>query len=469
MGVVVMNSQRGTHMGWKVGGLAIALAISTRVGLAFQGDPASMPENIASSLHGADEAEELLPERVSASAMKVAGVGAEVLGVIHDMEAAIRAGNAEKYLECVDLSDPVFATEQRNWAKDLAKKPPSAFEIVLVDPSASPDDAGEHKAAPGSEGKETAKPNDAANADENANEWTQTIEMKWSQPADEAGSTAAFNRKVTIGAKFRKVAAGAGRGGALAMKYAGEAWKRVETDHVIVYFDEGLEEVADAAVATFEKIRPRVLEGFELANAPKDSKQVIKLYTRMSHLQQSIYLSYPHPLGGWNEPGESIKILANKRTGEASLRGLLSHEFGHVCTFALGDKANDMPWWVLEGVAELSTTPFDSKAIMRAKQTVQRWAKNDNLKAWKNLADFNIVPPDLHGHVYTQGLHMVWYVSDKFGRDARVKWLTSMATGKSLDVASREVLNMSFDELDREWRASVMQASVNDEKPERDE
>ncbi len=446
MGVVVMNTWRKARNRINVACAIVATTIGVAACLAHQRDPES----------------ELPAEKVSPSARLVAtGVGTEVLSVIRDMEAAIREGSAEKYLACVDLSEPVFATEQRNWAKDLAKKPPTTFEIVLVDSSAE-------------ENKETADSQEAANHDAkpaevptpaNANEWTQTIEMKWTQPEDKEGGNPTFNRNIKINALFRKSAGDAHS----SWKYAGEAWKRVETDHVIVYFDEGLEEVADAAAATFEKIRPRVLEGFALDNAPKDAKQAIKLYTRMAHLQQSIYLSYPHPLGGWNEPGESIKILANKKTGEATLKGLLSHEYGHVCTFSLGDKANNMPWWVLEGVAELSTTPFDSKAIMRAKQAVQRWAKNDNLKAWNDLADFNIVPANLHGHVYTQGLHMVWYVSDKFGRESRIKWLTSMATGKTIDEATREVLKMSFEELDREWRASVTQTAAIEEKPERDE
>lgn len=438
-----MSMWREASTGYKVFGMAIVVACGTCLA------------------HQEDTEEDLMPEKISASAKLVANVGADVVSLIRDMENAIKAGNAEKYLECVDLSDPVFATEQRNWAKDLAKKPPTAIEIALVDEEASDDLAKNGEKATD---KKEATPAEVAPV-ANPNEWTQMIEMKWTQPADKAGGNPTFNRKIKINALFRKTPGD----GHSTWKYAGEAWKRVETDHVVVYFDEGLEEVADSAATVFEKIRPRVLEGFALTDAPKDGKQVIKLYVRMAHLQQSIYLSYPHPLGGWNEPGESIKILANKRTGEATLRGLLSHEYGHVCTFALGDKANDIPWWALEGVAELSTTPFDSKAIMRAKQAVQRWAKNDNLKAWNDLADFNIVPADMHGHVYTQGMHMIWYISDRFGRESRIKWLTSMANGKTIDDATREVLEMPFDQLDREWRASVMQAAESDEKPDRDE
>ncbi len=444
-----MSMWRAGSGRWSVSGAVVASMVGAAACLAHQTDP---------------EKDELPADKVSASARLVAaGIGAEVLGVVRDMESAIRAGDAEKYLACVDLSEPVFAMEQRNWAKDMAKKPPKSFEIAMVDtPSPDAKEDADRKGA-----SETGAPDQVPNVPEvrqsalNPAEWVQRIEMKWTQPEDTTGGNPEFSRNIKIDAKFVKTAAG--------WKYAGVTWNQIETDHVLVYFDEGLEEVAESAAATFEKIRPRVLEGFALDNAPKNGKQAIKLYTRMTHLQQSIYLSYPHPLGGWNEPGESIKILANKKTGEATLRGLLSHEYGHVCTFALGEKSNEMPWWVLEGVAELSTTPFDSKAIMRAKNTVQRWAKNDNLKAWNDLADFNVVPSNLHGHVYTQGMHMVWYISDKFGRESRIKWLTSMATGKTVDDATREVLGMGFDQLDREWRASVMQEALSEEKPDRDE
>jgi hypothetical protein len=392
-----------------------------------------------------DEDADMPPEHVSDEARAAMMRHGALEALADAMEAAVKTGDIPSYLRLIDVRDPIFATEQRNWAKDLAEKPPTSIEITLSAPAST--DVQETR-------RELAV-QDAATTPLAPHSLVQRITFAWTQPADNAGN-AAFERTVAFDARFNLIEG--------IWKYAGEDWLRVETDHAIVLHDPGLEEVAANAASAFEKIQTRVLEGFELSDAPiATRKQVIKLYKDMKHLQHSIYLSYPFPLGGWNEPGESIKILAGRRSSEAALKGLLAHEFGHVCTFELGPKANEMPWWILEGVAELSISPFDRHIINRAQRTVRRWNEAGTLQAWKDLTDFRTVPADLHGHVYTQGMHMVWYVSDRFGREGRLKWMRAMADGKTLDQATLETLGIGFEQLDREWRATLNQSVPDDE------
>jgi hypothetical protein len=137
---------------------------------------------------------------------------------------------------------------------------------------------------------------------------------------------------------------------------------------------------------------------------------------------------------------------------------LVAHEFGHVATFELGAHANKMPWWVLEGVAELSAEQWGRKP----QNAVKAWAKAGRLAPWDGLADFETVEAKWRGHVYTQGHHMLGYVSERFGRDGRVAWLTAMAAGKSIDEASREAFSLSFPDLDAAWRATL---PAKDEAP----
>jgi len=396
----------------------------------------------------ADEPE-MLAERVSSGVKHVMQLDEAIGALAERMRDAIAAGDVPGYLELVDLRDPVFATEQRNWAQDLLEKKPSTISVRLAAPQEQQEatlDARRDLAM-----EDPSKPVDSF---DKPSKLTRRIMFAWSQHADSSGNPE-FQREVAFDAVVEQVDG--------TWKYGGEAWERIEHEHVIVMFDPGLEEVAATAAEAFEKIRTRVLEGFDLSDAPiATRKQIVKLYKEMQHLQHSIYLSYPFPLGGWNEPGESIKILASRRMGEAALKGLLSHEFGHVCTFELGPKANDIPWWVLEGVAELSTTPFNMHAIDRAKKMVRRWAQKGELKAWTDLTDFRTVPAELHGHVYSQGMHMVWYVSNQWGREGRLRWLTLMAQGKSLDEATREVCDLSFEVLDAQWRASLSQPLTDD-------
>jgi hypothetical protein len=345
----------------------------------------------------------------------VAALPAALDALTNAMESAVIAKDAEAFMRCIDTAEPEFAVEQRNWAADLKEHGPQSFAITI----------------------------DTAQLRESDGRTIAPMTMTWRLlDADK-------ERSVTFDAVFTRRGDG--------FRYAGEEWQRLERDGLVVCFEEGLESAAEGAAEAFEKIRARVEKGFALEDAPQATKrQVIKLYRSMAHLQQSIYLSYVLPLGGWNEPEESIKILAGRKSNAASFVGLLAHEYGHVCTFALGDKANNMPWWVLEGVADLSTEPFNPGARAHLDKTVRAWARNDQLQPWETLADFRSVPGDKHTYVYAQGHHFLGYISDRFGRADRIAWLAAMAKGQSIDEASRSALGEPFNTLSADWRASLL-------------
>ena len=117
-----------------------------------------------------------------------------------------------------------------------------------------------------------------------------------------------------------------------------------------------------------------------------------------------------------------------------------------------------MPWWALEGVAELSAERFASMG-KDAENAVLNWYKKDALAKWDDLADFHKVQEstvrELQGKVYKQGHHMLAYISDRFGREGRNAWLRSMAQGRTIDQASRDALQMGWPDVDAAWRASV--------------
>ncbi|MEI7657235.1 MAG: hypothetical protein WCK33_04145 [Phycisphaerae bacterium] len=331
----------------------------------------------------------------------------EIESVLRDMAAACIAGDADGYLRHVAPEDHEFFNEQKYFANDLRKKPASECSWKIGD------------------------------LVEREGSATGPLTLEWTMPG-------AKPRSVTYDARFVRAEDG--------WRFAGETWERHEGPGVLVLHDPGLDELAARVVQAFGDVRSHVQEGFKLADAPLASRtQKVKLYGSMKHLQASICLSYVDGLSGWNEPGESIKLLTSPRSSVASLRMLLAHEFGHVATFELGPKANSMPWWVLEGVAELSAEQWGRTP----EGAVKAWAKAGRLAKWEDITDFETVEGKWRGHVYTQGHHMLGYVSERFGREGRVAWLTSMARGKSIDEAAKEALSMSFSELDAAWRATL--------------
>jgi len=341
------------------------------------------------------------------------------------MSREVLKGDAEAYLKLIDPRDPCFVAEQTYWANDLKKFPALAFEQKLEDIKADGPDA--------AVGKLT---------------WTWKVKKGEGEPKE---------RTVTFDARFTKADQG--------WRYAGEHWLRresKESNNVLVLFQPGFEELADGICEVFPEVRAHVEEGFGI-KVPR--VQEVKLYASMKHLQAGICLSYTDGLGGWNEPGESIRQLVRKKqTGKESMT-VLAHEFGHVCTFELGNKSNEMPWWVLEGVAELSSEHF-AKSRERNDHQIRRMKEKGRLAEWKDLTTFGEVTGENYGKVYSQGHHMLGFISQSMGREKRVAWLRKMATGSTLDEATKSELGMSFAELDAKWRDSLLPLPEEPKKEE---
>lgn len=336
-------------------------------------------------------------------------VPADLSPTLERMAAAVLDGDAEGYLACVDAADPVLHKEQENWAKDLLIHRPAAFAITLdLD-------------------RFTLQPDGSVVA---------TVEMTWAMPE-------ARERSVGYSARFVQ------RDGQ--WLYAGEQWVRVRAPGVEVLVEPELRTVGLHIAAVLPSVRRRV---DDMMGTHVDRVQQVKVYRSMSHLQHSIYLSYTDPLGGWNEPGEAIKLLGSQAQSGRALRSLLAHEYGHCATFDLGPQATSMPWWVLEGVAEHCSAVITGSAGRGARR-VDGWARSGDLRSWEQLTDFRGEAMNHQGHVYAQGHAMIAHLDEQFGFDRVVAWLTAMAQGRSLEDATTTAFQSAWTEVDAAWRASL--------------
>jgi hypothetical protein len=348
-------------------------------------------------------------------------VQAGVESTLRALEAAAMAGDTDAWLRHIAPGDPEWTKEQTYFANELRKKPPEKLALKIENLAEVDGDA------------------------------VGLLTFTWNMPGKP-------QRNVSFKARFAPVD---GR-----YLYAGETWQHHEAPGVLVLHDPGLEDVAARVVEAFSEVRPKVDAFFAHENSPFSRRtQKIKLYATMSHLQQSICLNYEDSLSGWNEPDESIKLLVSQRTSVRALRTLLAHEYGHVATFAMGPLANDtMPWWVLEGVAELCAA--EVAGGRSPDRRVESWARQDNLAPWLALADFDTIDHKWYGHVYVQGHHMLRYIETRWGRKGRLAWLRAMGEGRPLDDATRQALGLSFDQLDADWRASLPKPEKDEERKE---
>ena len=343
---------------------------------------------------------------------------AEQLSLTLDsMSAAAIAGDAEAYLEHVATDEPEFLVEQRAWAKDIERIAPDLLTYEITSEPTIGDDG----------------------------EATAMVRVTWNTPNWQGD-----DRELNIRVRFVEEDG--------VWKFGGRDWLERDAEGLRVLHANGAGFLAREAAKFWPEVKAHVEEGFETT---LDHPQVVKLYPSMRELQFSIFPAYAEPLGGWNEPGESIKMLG-RQTSPEGFKTVLAHEYGHALTFAMGgpdieiaiERAHAMPWWLLEGTAELASSEYN-RGIERARRAVAQWHKNGELPEWDEIANFYETDPRKYRYVYTQGMHFAAYIAETYGRSELNRMLRTMMQGATLDAASREVFGLSFDELDRDWEASI--------------
>ncbi|PCI11048.1 hypothetical protein COB72_01745 [bacterium] len=341
--------------------------------------------------------------------------------VINAMEAAIAKADIGAYMALVDPTDSVFATEQRAWIADLQSHPVDDVEIVI---------AWNEPVRLQSDGSAIAP-----------------IEIAWHVIGEE------LDRHFAYQALFEPVGAVNGQ-----WIFAGRAWDVFDDDTqgVRVYSDIVHEDLAYLCADRVEHLRDEIAinMGFDYSEVePKEV--VVKVYPDMSSLQASIYLSYTDRLSGWNEPGESIKILGRENYTTDRLDPLLAHEIGHAVSFEFGSEINLAPWWTLEGIAEVASGLFRDSWESQNKRIVNL-AKKDNLRDWSLLADFRGEANNHAMYVYLQGWSMIDYIDRIHTIEKRNQWFAQLGAGATLDQASQSALGMSFAQLDTNWHQSLL-------------
>ncbi|HYD00286.1 MAG TPA: hypothetical protein VEB22_03600 [Phycisphaerales bacterium] len=415
---------------------------------------------------------------------------AAIEAVMRRMEAATVAADAKAYIALVDPGDSEFLHEQIALTGDWSRLKPASIALSIVDGKELPAAASAPAAAPAAEappsapgatdgtGKEEPVKPAQAPAGRRAPR-TESVDVGPAIEPSFEDSRAEFRMKTvwkmegwerprTLSVPVVFV-----RDAEKGWRYAGEKWDTVAAPASgafrgvrVLYEPENTrhKEIAEKIVAGMPEVRSVVDAHFKM-NTP--GVVTIKLYQSMLHLQASIWLGYTDSLGGWNEPRESMKVLA--RSSYDGMKKTIAHEYGHCVTFHMGDKATDAPWWVLEGSADLAAATYRGSAARSRDNAVRGWARKNELAPWDKIEKFPL--PDEYrkfmGHVYTQGEHMMAFIDARYGAEARIAFLRSLFAGKTTDQAAREGLGMPWSDVDAAWRHSVEQQLTTEPKDDK--
>ncbi|CAM4115084.1 hypothetical protein [Deinococcus marmoris] len=331
------------------------------------------------------------------------------------LQAAARAGNADAYRQLLRV-EGTFAVEGPNFAADLGRvpQPTAVFQFSNL--------------------SDLNVVGDQARAD---------LRLNWER---QPGQISRVTLPVTL---FR-----AGE----VWRYGGETWKALDAGkYSLLALDVlGLPERAAATAPLLPQAAARVREtlGLEMPDAA-----TVKVYPDMVTLSASVALSL-QPVGGWNEPGEAIKLVlpASANPGQELLR-VLSHEFTHLSVSGAAGQGRDkrIPWWLHEGLADFVARAYwTPEAAESRRKRVAGYAKGDWVPL-SELADFNAVPENRWTFVYAQGLGLVEFLAVTRGKQAPMQLALAFAETGDADRAARALGLSSFSDLEtktRTWLAA---------------
>lgn len=207
-------------------------------------------------------------------------------------------------------------------------------------------------------------------------------------------------------------------------------FQTVTTDHVTVKFaDEDLSEQANVAINTAEK----AIEAFsERLNWNPKKPILIKLYAEKEVFRQSIKLSLPQWVIGWNEPGQSIKFIGDSKPDELFAAGIV-HELTHQ---VLSDLSNDnAAYWLQEGVAEYYQRHLLPGLNVQESMTLQkpRWT----LEQMERLNLESLRGAEVQSY-YLHAYDIVRFFMKRFGETEFRQWCAALKMHPNKDVDPSE-------------------------------
>jgi hypothetical protein len=325
----------------------------------------------------------------------------EIVALVAAMEAAVLAGDRDAYLDLIDLSDAVFAAEERHFADDWIANPPTAYILSISDVVV---DGAVAKGA---------------------------LTVNWAAGEQDM-------RRAALTVRFTLVDG--------AWRFAGEEWVTQEVEHFRIHVAPGLEAEFPAVTESLPEIYEYVTTHFEWIPT---TDMEIKVYAGPAELVAMTWLSLPD-IRGWNEPGEALKLQLDPGSSPTST---IAHEFTHFLEFnRAGTQRSRMPWWLSEGIASLFGYHYDDGGVAEFQLgRVRDWAANGELANWDAMTVFEETPLELWPNVYAQGYVFTAFVTDTYGEAERNRWLAAMAVDSDIAEATQDVLGLSFDALDAQF------------------
>jgi len=334
-----------------------------------------------------------------------------IAGTLAQRSQAVLARDEAAFLATVDASDGTLFQEERHWFADLKAHPAATFSLTGTLQALQDGQAIEQ------------------------------LVMKYR--LTEEGSS---EQSVAWRARFVK------RNGR--WLYADADWQEQRSPHFVLrYASARQSNLAQDLLAGAERAYAQVTSDLDFH--PTQPIE-LKMYDSVEVFRTSIYLSMI-PAHGWTEPGESIKMVDMLADQAART---VAHELSHTALFARGVQHGSLH----EGAGQYEAGVFDplwqTQQIAEWRQQVYDLVRSQRDLDFATLDDWRALAEQDRSLIYNVGWDVVTTFRQRYGRDAFLRWLDLLGSGKPFDDAFLQATGTVYADFDAAWRQDVLRGHI---------
>lgn len=324
---------------------------------------------------------------------------AGVILLLRQIETAVIINDQGGYLALLDHDDPEFIVEQTNWFKDRARLQLSRFRMELMEYTQT-----------------------------SPNQGIAQIKTTWAR-AGQKEEVFYTNSVVTHN--------GSG------WKLGDFALESREFPRFVLKYPENLEKQVDsfsqAAAGAIDRIEQR------FPPVKKERKIVIKAYPAVVPFIRSIKLTLPAWVGGWYEPGESIKLSPGMfAANPQQIDQVIGHEYTHYLVSILSKER--ATYWLQEGLATYFEDPnpaYQQNVIKKAKNLWDLPTLHETDLESLNLNDVE--------QYYAESYFLVRYIAENWGESRLFELLRALGNGLSWQDAISLITGQPWTDFANQW------------------
>jgi len=220
----------------------------------------------------------------------------------------------------------------------------------------------------------------------------------------------------------------------------------LQTEQVVVVFEEPLRSVAEEIVGLFSSARRDLEATFQW---PVDFRPTLVLINDRQQFKQMVGTDQ---IVAFALPRKNVMVIdySKMNTSPFTLKTTIKHELCHLFLHHYIDRAN-LPKWFDEGVSQWASDGIAEIIMDYKRSNLTRAILSGRYFRMRELNTGFPGDKDSLQLAYAQSKSLVDYISREYGKESILAILNNLRYGLSFEKAIQESMAISFKTLEREW------------------